>query len=108
MTVSKDFRGATVFQNPPSVAYLQRCLVVAGLVPRETAAVMARSVYTIQPCTFIRIIMEIYQMSTLRLKALTSIMYIEMEMLSAIKIYMIRKKEKKKRKKKKRKEKANT
>ena len=31
--------------------YLQRCLVVTWLVPRETAAVSARSVYTIQPCT---------------------------------------------------------
>jgi len=88
-------------------------LVVAGLVPRETAAVMARSVYTIQPCTFIRIIiiMEIYQVPTLRLKALnkhsiTHIMYIEMEMLSAIKMYMIRKRKEKK--KNKRKEKANT
>ena len=28
---------------------LQRCLIVTWLVPRETAAVSARSVYTIQP-----------------------------------------------------------
>ena len=31
------------------VVYLQRCLVLTWLVPRETAAVWARSVYTIQP-----------------------------------------------------------
>ena len=36
------------------VVYLQRCLVVTWLVPRETAAVSARSVYTIQPCTMSR------------------------------------------------------
>ena len=30
--------------------YLQYYLVVASLVPHETAAVLARSVYTIQPC----------------------------------------------------------
>ena len=54
--------------------------------------------YTIQPCTFIIIIiMESCKAATLRLKALnkhsiTHIMYIEIEMLSAIKMYMIRKK----------------
>ena len=31
--------------------YLQCCLVVTRLVPRETAAVSERSAYTIQPCT---------------------------------------------------------
>ena len=36
------------------VAYLQRCLAVTWLVPRETAAVSSRSVYTIQPCTMPR------------------------------------------------------
>ena len=45
-------------------------------------------------------------MPTLRLKALTSIMYIEMEMLSAIKMYIIRKKEKKKKKEKEKEKKA--
>ena len=33
------------------VVYLQRFLVVTWPVPRKTAAVSARSVYTIQPCT---------------------------------------------------------
>ena len=36
------------------MAYLQRCLVVIWLVPRESAAVSARSVYTIQACTMSR------------------------------------------------------
>ena len=31
---------------------LQRCLVLTWLVPRETAAVSAQAVYTIQPCKF--------------------------------------------------------
>ena len=48
-----------------------------------------------------KIIMEICKAPTLRLKVLnihsiTHIMYIEMEMLSAIKMYLIRKKQKKK------------
>ena len=30
---------------------LKRCLDLTWLVPRETAAVPARSVYTVQPCT---------------------------------------------------------
>ena len=38
--------------------YLQRCLVVTWLVPRETAAASARSVYTIQPCTVSRHFMQ--------------------------------------------------
>ena len=33
------------------VVYLQRCLLVTWLVPRETATVAERSVYTMQPCT---------------------------------------------------------
>ena len=36
------------------MVYVQRCLVVTWLVPRETAAVSARSVYTTQPCTMSR------------------------------------------------------
>ena len=40
------------------VVYLQRCLVVMWLVSRETAAVSARSVYTIQPCTMSRHFMQ--------------------------------------------------
>ena len=32
------------------MVYLQRCVVVTWLVPHETGAVSARSVYTIQPC----------------------------------------------------------
>ena len=32
------------------VVYLLRCLRLTYLVPRETAAISARSVYTIQPC----------------------------------------------------------
>ena len=34
-----------------SILLVYRCLVVTRLVPRETAAVSARSVYVIQPCT---------------------------------------------------------
>ena len=34
--------------------YLQRCLVVTWLVPRETAAISTQSVYTIQPCSMSR------------------------------------------------------
>ena len=37
---------------------LQRCLVVTWLVLRETAAVSARSVYTIQPCIMSRHFMQ--------------------------------------------------
>ena len=37
---------------------LQHCLVVTWLVPRETAAVSARSVYTVQPCTMSRHLMQ--------------------------------------------------
>ena len=38
--------------------YLQGCLNVTGLVPRETAAVSARSVYTIQPCNMSHYFMQ--------------------------------------------------
>ena len=41
----------------PEVVHLQRCFVT-WLVPRETAAVSARSVYTIQPCTISRHFMQ--------------------------------------------------
>ena len=37
---------------------LHRCLVVTWLVPLETAAISARSVYTIQPCTIPRHFMQ--------------------------------------------------
>ena len=40
--------------------YLQRCLVLTWLVPRETAAASARSVYTIQPCTMLRHFTQIH------------------------------------------------
>ena len=40
------------------VVYLQCCLVVTWLVPRETAAVSACSVHTIQPCTMSRHFMQ--------------------------------------------------
>ena len=40
------------------VVYLQRCLVVTWMVPRETAAVSAYSVHTIQPCTMSRHFMQ--------------------------------------------------
>ena len=40
------------------MVYLQQCLVVTWLVPLETAAVPARSVYTIQPCTMSRHFMQ--------------------------------------------------
>ena len=42
------------FTISTEVVYLQRCLVVTWLVPRETAAVSARSVYTMQPYTMPR------------------------------------------------------
>ena len=40
------------------MVYLQRCLVVTWLVPRETAACSARSLYIIQPCTMSRHFMQ--------------------------------------------------
>ena len=40
------------------VVYLQDCSDVTWLVPCETAAVSARSVYTIQPCTMSRHFMQ--------------------------------------------------
>ena len=40
----------SAFWISTEVVYLQRCLVVTWLVPRGTAAVSMRSVYTIQPC----------------------------------------------------------
>ena len=40
------------------MVYVQRCLVVTWLVPRETAADAVRSVYTIQPCTMSRHFMQ--------------------------------------------------
>ena len=43
---------------PSEVVYLQRCLVVTWLVPRETAAVSTRSAYTMQPCTILRHFMQ--------------------------------------------------
>ena len=42
------------FSISTEVVYIQCCLVVTWLVPRETAAVSARSLYTIQPCTMSR------------------------------------------------------
>ena len=42
------------------VVYLQRCLVVTWLVAPETAAVSARSVYTIQKCIMSRHFMPSY------------------------------------------------
>ena len=41
----------SAFWISTEVVYLQRFLVVTWLVPRETAAISARSIYTIQPCT---------------------------------------------------------
>ena len=40
------------------VAYLQHCLGLTWLVPRETVAITACSVYTIQPCTMSRHFMQ--------------------------------------------------
>ena len=42
------------------MVYLQRCLIVTWLVSRETAAISASSVYTIQPCTMSRHFMHSY------------------------------------------------
>ena len=44
----------SAFLNIHPSGVLKRCLVVTWLVPREIAAVSARSVYTIQPCTMSR------------------------------------------------------
>ena len=43
----------SAFSISAEVVYVQccRCLVVTWLVPRETAAVLARFVYIIPPCT---------------------------------------------------------
>ena len=41
----------SLFGIPTQVVYLQCCLIVTWLVPRETAIISAHSVYTIQPCT---------------------------------------------------------
>ena len=46
------------FSRFTEVLYLQRCLVVACLVPRETAGVSARSVQTIQLRTMSRHFMQ--------------------------------------------------
>ena len=48
----------SAFSISTEVVCLHRCLVVTWLVPRETAAVSARSVYTIQPCTMTRHFMQ--------------------------------------------------
>ena len=40
-----------MFWIATQVVYLQHCLVVTWLVPCETAAILVRSVYTIQSCT---------------------------------------------------------
>ena len=40
------------------MVYLQSCLVVTWLVPHEAAAISARSVYTIQPCSMSRHFMQ--------------------------------------------------
>ena len=52
MTATVDFYSA--FRISTEVVNLQRCLTVTWLVPRETAAVSARSVYAIQPSTMSR------------------------------------------------------
>ena len=46
------------FLIPTEVVYLQRCLIVTWLMPRETAADSESSVYTIQPCTMSRHFMQ--------------------------------------------------
>ena len=48
----------SAFWISTQVVYLQRCLVVTWLVPRETAACSARSLYIIQPCTMSRHFMQ--------------------------------------------------
>ena len=47
-----------IFLTFIEVVYLQRCLLVTWLVPRETAAVSALSLYTIQSCTMSRHLMQ--------------------------------------------------
>ena len=47
-----------VFWLFTQVVYLQNCLVVTWLVPREIAAILVRSVYTLQLCTMSRHFMQ--------------------------------------------------
>ena len=42
------------------MVYVQCCLVFTWLVPCETAAVSARSVYTIEPCNISRHILRVH------------------------------------------------
>ena len=49
-----------VVYTSTQVVYLQRCLIVTWLVPRETAAVSARSVSIMQPCTMSHHFMQIH------------------------------------------------
>ena len=46
------------FSISTKVLYLQHCLVVTWLVPRETAAMSGRYAYTIQPCIISRHFMQ--------------------------------------------------
>ena len=56
--LASSFFGA--FWISIKVVYMQCCLVVTWLVPRETAAFSTFSVYTIQPCTMSRYFIENY------------------------------------------------
>ena len=58
MSDLKKIKKYGAFSISIEVVYLQRFLVVTWLLPRETAAVSARSVYTIQPCTMSRHLMH--------------------------------------------------
>ena len=53
------------------VVYLQRCLVVTWLVPHETVAFSAYSVYTIQLCTMSRHFMQSHIRSVFACLAVT-------------------------------------
>jgi len=48
----------SAFWISTQVVYLQRCLVVTWLAPRETAVFSARPLYTMQPCTTSRHFMQ--------------------------------------------------
>ena len=48
----------SAFRISTQVVHFQHCLAVTWLVPRETAAVSARSVYTVQPCVMSRHLMQ--------------------------------------------------
>ena len=48
----------SAFGMSSDMVYVQRCLLVTWLAPRETAPVSARAMHTMQPCTLPRNFMQ--------------------------------------------------